>query len=89
MLTQLRNNITMNIYFPGTQKSSILGGLDGPVAPEGTPRGGAQSAPPVGVVSGAPGAFQTPQNRCFLGPGKIGFHDHIDTKVGWYSTKGY
>ncbi len=36
-----------------------LGGLDGPGAPETTPKGGTLRAPPFGVVSGAPGAVQT------------------------------
>ncbi len=36
-------------------------GLDGPGAPETTPKGGALRAPPLGKVSGAPGAIQTPK----------------------------
>ncbi len=47
----------------GTQKSSIFGVRTAPGAPETTPKGGALRAPPFGVVSGAPGAVQTPNNR--------------------------
>ncbi len=47
--------------FPGTQQASILGVWTAPGAPETTPKGGARSAPPFGVVYGAPGAVQTPK----------------------------
>ncbi len=56
---QIRINIIMKTYFPGTQKSSILVVLAAPGAPETTPKGGALRAPPSGEVSGAPGAVQT------------------------------
>ncbi len=48
----------MKTYSPGTQKSWILGVPTAPGASEATPKGGARSAPPFGVVSGAPGAVQ-------------------------------
>ncbi len=45
--------------FGGTQKSSMFGAGTAPGVPENTTKGGARSAPPFGVVSGAPGAVQT------------------------------
>ncbi len=51
----------METYFCGTWKSSIFGVWTAPGAPEVTPKGVALGAPPFGVVSGAPGAVQTPK----------------------------
>ncbi len=45
-------------------------GLDGPGALDTTPKGGALRALPFGVVSGAPGAVQTPKIDDFWVPGK-------------------
>ncbi len=45
-------------------------GLDGHGASETTPKGGALRAQPFGVVSGAPGAFQTPKIDDFRVPEK-------------------
>ncbi len=50
----------MKTYVSGTQKSSISGVWTAPGTPETTPKGGAGSAKPFGVVSGAAGAVQTP-----------------------------
>ncbi len=51
----------MKIILYGTQKSSISGGWTAPGAPETTPKDGARSAPPSGMVPGPPGAVQTPK----------------------------
>ncbi len=51
-------------------------------APETIPKSGALRAPPCEVVSGAPGAVQTPQVIDFWLPEQIGFHDYIDTTLG-------
>ncbi len=51
----------MKTYFAGTQKPSIVGVWTAPGAPDTTPKGGARSALPFGVVSRIPGAAQTPQ----------------------------
>jgi hypothetical protein len=60
----------MKTYPSGTQGSPILVGWTVPGAPETTPKGGAQSAPPFGGVPGAPGAVQTPNIDDFWIPGK-------------------
>ncbi len=52
----------MKIYFSETQKASNLGIWTAPGAPETTPKGGALRALPFEVVSGAPGAVQTPKS---------------------------
>ncbi len=52
-----------------------------PGAPETTPKGGARSTSLFGMVSGAPGAVQTPNIDDFWSWG-VGIHDHIDTKLG-------
>ncbi len=58
----------MKTYFPGTQQSSIFGIWTALGAPETTPKGGALRAPPVGGVSGAPGAEKTPNIDNFWVP---------------------
>ncbi len=65
---QLRFNITMDTYFSGTQKSWIFGVWTAPGAPETIPKGGVLRAQPFGVVSGAPGAVQTPKIDDFWVP---------------------
>ncbi len=50
-------------YFSGTQQSSTFVVWTAPGARETTPKGWALSAPPFVVVSGAPGAVQTPKNE--------------------------
>ena len=52
--------IIVKAYFSGTPKSTIFEISTAPGASETTPNGGARSAPPFGVVSGAPGAVQSP-----------------------------
>ncbi len=55
-------------YSPETQKSSILGVCTAPGAQGTTPKGGARSSPPFGVVAEAPGAVQTPKIADFWVP---------------------
>ncbi len=50
----------MKTYSPGTQQSQISGVWKAPGAPETLPKGGARSPPPLGRVSGALRAVQTP-----------------------------
>ncbi len=63
-------HVNMKTYFFGPKKSSILGVWKDPGDPETTPKGGARSAPPFGVASGAPGAVQTPKIDDFWAPGE-------------------
>jgi hypothetical protein len=79
---QLRINIIMKTYFSGAQASSILGVWAAPGAPNPTPRGGALRAPPFVVVSGAPGAVQTPNVDDFWVPEEYVFCNYIDAKLG-------
>ncbi len=51
----------MKTYFSGTQKSSVSVVWTALADPETTPKGWERSAPPFGLVSGAPGAVQTPK----------------------------
>jgi hypothetical protein len=63
-----------------------FGSLDGPGAPGTTPKSGARSAPPFGVVWG-PRGHPDLKNILFLGPGTIGFHDVINTKLRSVSSR--
>jgi hypothetical protein len=74
----------MKACFSETKKSSILGVWTAPGAPKTTPKGGVGRAPPAGVVSGAPGAVQTPNIDDFWVPEKTSFHDYINTKLGLF-----
>ncbi len=47
------------------------------------------AAPPFGVVSGATGAVQTPRIDDFWVPEKTGFHDDINTKLGFVAFDGF
>ncbi len=77
----------MKTYCSWTQISSILRVWTAPGASETTPKGGALRAPPCGVIYWAPGIVQTPKIRRCLGPGKIGVHDYINTKLGLTDPK--
>ncbi len=58
----------MEVYFSGTQRSSILGVWKAPGAPDTIPKGGALRAPTFGVVSEVPGTVQTqPPKSMFSG----------------------
>ena len=69
-------------FFSWIHKSSIWGACTAPGAPETTPKGGALRAPSFEVVSGAPGAVQTPKIDNIWAPAKIQVHDYINTKIG-------
>ncbi len=60
----------MKTYFSGTQTSQICGVWTAPGAPETTPKGGALRTQPFGMVSGTPGAVQTPKIDDFWVPAK-------------------
>ncbi len=59
--------------FPGTQTSLIFWSLEGPGGPINHSKRGALRAPPLRVVSGAPGAVQTPKINDFWVPEKYIF----------------
>ena len=59
----------------------MLGVWPAPGTPETAPKGGARSAPPFGMVSGAPGAVQSPNIDAFWVPGQYVFMI-LKTKLG-------
>ncbi len=66
----------MKTYFPGPRNHRFLGLWTAPGAPDASPKGEALRNPPLGVVSGAAEAVQTPN----IDDLKTGFHDYIKTK---------
>ncbi len=67
----LRIDIIMKTYFFWNPEIINSGGLDGPGAPETTPKGRVLRTPPFGMISGAPGAVQTSRIEDFWVPEQV------------------